>query len=115
MKKTKKICVISVKKKIKAAESMFAKYTSLLGPKTKPHWDSIVVQQVNCDTWKNLQGVVQSPACEKSISAFNDCVTFHLLTCFTNDAVQQQKLYTTHSLRKPNKVTIRVFVQREQQ
>ena len=114
-KKTKRIRVLTVKKKIEIAESMFSTYTGLLGPEAKPHLDSIVAQQVNCDKWKNLQGVIQSPALEKSISAFNDCVTYHLLTCFTNDAAERQKLYMTHSLRKPNKVTIRVFVQRVQQ
>jgi hypothetical protein len=100
-KKTKKLRILCVKKKLEAAENMFLTYTRLLGPKAKLHWDSIVSQQVNCDQWKNLQGAIQSPACDKSISAFNDCVTYHLLTCFTNDVADRQKRYMMHSHCKP--------------
>ena len=115
IKKCKRICANSVKKKLEAAKSIFSTYTSLLGPKVRPHWEAILSQQVNCDPWKDLQGVSCTPACEKSITTFNDCVTYHLLTVFTNYAAERQKLYISNQLRKPNKVTIKVFSQRVQQ
>ncbi len=44
-----------------------------------------------------------------------ECVTFHLLTVFRNDAAEAQRYYISNGLKKPNWVPIRQFVQRVQQ
>ena len=52
---------------------------------------------------------------EKDMTAFEDCVTFHLLTVFSEDSAEQQRYYINMSLKKPGKVTIRDFVERIKQ
>ncbi len=44
-----------------------------------------------------------------------ECVTFHLLTMFHNDAAEAQRYYICNGLKKPNRVPIRQFVQCIQQ
>ena len=40
-----------------------------------------------------------------------ECVRFHLLTVFCNDAAKAQRYYISNGLKKPNPVPIRQFVQ----
>ncbi len=116
IKLTNKSCAACKKKKLEAAESMFSLYESLLGPEAKLLWNSIVKQQVNCNDWKNLRGEIQPEARDKCPEAFEECVlTLHLLTVFSPNAAERQKLYLTHSLWKPGKLPIRVFFPRVQQ
>ena len=49
------------------------------------------------------------------VESFMECVTFHLLTVFRNDAAEAQRYYISNCLKKPNRVPIRQFVQRVQQ
>ncbi len=44
-----------------------------------------------------------------------ECVMFHLLTVFRNDAAKAQMYYISNGLKKPNLVPVRQFVQRIQQ
>ncbi len=45
-----------------------------------------------------------------SCKSFKDCVTFHLLTMFPNNAAEQERYYITNVLKKPHRVSIRQFV-----
>ena len=54
-------------------------------------------------------------ACEPSKAAFNDCVTFHLLSVFPNGTAERQKYYINHQLKKPRKIPIRNFANRIEQ
>jgi hypothetical protein len=40
---------------------------------------------------------------------------FHLLTVFPNNAAEQERYYITNVLKKPQRVSIRQFVQRVEQ
>jgi hypothetical protein len=46
---------------------------------------------------------------------FDDCVMFHLLTVFPNNTAEQERYYITNVLKKPQRVSIRQFVQRVEQ
>ncbi len=46
---------------------------------------------------------------------FDDCVMFHLLTVFPNNAGKQEKYYFSNVLKKPQQVGVRQFVQRVEQ
>jgi hypothetical protein len=43
-----------------------------------------------------------------------DCVTFHLLLVYWSDVTETQQFYISNGLKKPNRVSIRQFVQRVQ-
>jgi hypothetical protein len=47
--------------------------------------------------------------------SFNNCIMFHLLTVFLNNAAEQEKYYLSNVLKKPQRVGIRQFVQRVEQ
>jgi hypothetical protein len=42
---------------------------------------------------------------------FMECVMFHLLAVFRHDAGKMQRFYISNGLKKPNRVSIRDFVQ----
>jgi hypothetical protein len=46
------------------------------------------------------------------VTAFEDCVHFHLLSIFSNNAAAQQKYYINHQLKNPQKILIRNFADR---
>jgi hypothetical protein len=46
---------------------------------------------------------------------FEDCVMFHLFTVFPNNVAEQERYYITNVLKKPQRVSIRQFVQRVEQ
>jgi hypothetical protein len=50
-----------------------------------------------------------------SHQSFEDCVVFHLLTVFPNSVAEQERYYITNVLKKPQRVSIRQFVQRVEQ
>ncbi len=56
---------------------------------------------------KGPRGLLQEP--------FGDCVMFHLLTVFPNNAAKQEKYYLSNVLKKPQQVGIRQFVQHVEQ
>jgi hypothetical protein len=47
--------------------------------------------------------------------SFHECVMFHLLTVFPNNAAEQEKYFLSNVLNKPQRVGIRQFVQRIKQ
>ena len=47
--------------------------------------------------------------------SFNECVMFHLLTVFPNNAAEQVKYYLSIVLKKPQRVGICQIVQRVEQ
>ena len=65
--------------------------------------------QIGAAPWTDLQGHIHVSSREHSVVAFEDCVCFHLLSIFSNDAVEQQKYYINHLNKKPCKVLIKNF------
>jgi hypothetical protein len=70
---------------------------------------------MEADPFKDLHGM--SRKCPRGLTreSFNDCVMFHLLTVFPNDAAEQEKNYLSNVLKKPQRVGTRQFIQRIEQ
>ena len=96
-------------------KKFFALYKTLLGDNARAKWKRIVTTQVGIAPWTDLYGTVHVTAREPSKTAFEDCVTFHLLSVFPNDAAERQKYYINHQLKKPRRIPIRNFANRIEQ
>ncbi len=81
-----------------AAKEFFSLYVNLLGEDARFQWDKIVTKQTGTAPWTDLQGKEHQQACKKDHNSFPDCVTFHLLTMFPNDAMEQQCYYISNML-----------------
>ncbi len=78
-------------KKKAAATKMFQFYANLLSLDAKYVWNKIVREQTKADPFKNLQGVSRRGPRGLSCESFDECVMFHLLTVFPNNAAEQEK------------------------
>jgi hypothetical protein len=99
----------------KAAVDMFLLYANLLSVDAKYAWNKIVQEQTEADPYQDLQGLNQKGPRGMSCKSFEDCVMFHLLTMFPNNTAEQERYYITNVLKKPQRVSIRQFVQRVEQ
>jgi hypothetical protein len=98
-----------------AATKMFQFYANLLSLDAKYAWNKIVREQMDMDPYKDLKGVPRKGPRGLSLESFDDCIMFHLLTVFPNNAAEQEKYYLSNVLEKPQWVGIRQFVQRIEQ
>ncbi len=94
-----------------AAEGFFSLYANLLSKDARFRWDKIVASQVGAAPWTDLQGNEHAEAREKGIQSFKDCITFHLLDMFPNNAAEQQCFNISNVLKKPQQVTVQHFFQ----
>jgi hypothetical protein len=94
---------------------MFQFYTNLLSLDAKYVWNKIVREQTEADPFKDLQGVSRKGPRGLLCESFDECVMFHLLTVFPNNAAEQKKYYLSNILKKPHRVGIRQFVQHVEQ
>ena len=99
----------------KAAQDMFELYANLLSVDARYAWNKIVHDQTKADPYMDLQGLNRKGPRGMSRKSFEDCVMFHLLTVFPNNAAEQERYYITNVLKKPQRVSIRQFVQRVEQ
>ena len=98
-----------------AAQGMFELYANLLSVDARYAWNKIVHDQTEADPYQDLQGLNRKGPRGMSRKSFEDCVMFHLLTVFPNNAAEQERYYITNVLKKPQRVSIRQFVQRVEQ
>jgi hypothetical protein len=98
-----------------AATKMFQFYTNLLSLDSKYAWNKIVREQPEADLFKDLQGVPRKGPRGLLRESFDECLMFHLLTVFLNNAAKQEKYYLSNVLKKPQRVGIRQSVQRVEQ
>jgi hypothetical protein len=98
-------------KKEAAATKMFQFYANFLSSDTKYAWNKIVREQMEADLYKDLKGVSRKGPRRLSLESFDECIMFHLLTVFPNNAAEQEKYYLSNVLKKPQRVGIRQFVQ----
>jgi hypothetical protein len=98
-----------------AATKMFQFYMNLQSLDAKYTWNKIVKEQTEDDPFKDLQGVSRKGPRGLLRESFDNCVMFHLLTVFPNNATEQEKDYLPNVLKKPQRVGIRQFVQRIEQ
>jgi hypothetical protein len=94
-----------------AATEMFQFYANLLSLDAKYAWNKIVREQTEADPYKDLQGVSKRGPRGLTRESFDECVMFHLLTVFPNNAAEQENYYLSNVLKKPQRVGIRQFVQ----
>ena len=97
------------------ASQIFQLYSNFLLEEARQPWSKILVEQIDSSPWKDMRGVVHNSPRSKTWDSFQECVTFHMLTVFCNDATEAQRYYISNCLKKPNWVPIRQFVQRIQQ
>jgi hypothetical protein len=102
-------------KKEAGATEMFQFYTNLLSLDAKYAWNKIVREQTETDPFKDLQGMSRKGPRRLLRESFDECVMFHLLTVFPNNAAEQEKYYLSNVLKKPQRVGIHQFVQRVEQ
>ena len=100
---------------VHVANQIFQLYANFLSEEARQPWNKILAEQIDCSPWKDLRGNVHNTPRSKTWDSFKECVTFHLLTVFRNDAAEAQRYYISNGLKKPNRVPIRQFVQRVQQ
>jgi hypothetical protein len=94
-----------------AATKMFQVYTNFLSSDAKYVWNKIVTVQTEADPFKDLQGVFRKGPRRLLWESFDDCVMFHLLTVFPNNAAEQEKYYFSNVLKKPQRVGVRQLIQ----
>jgi hypothetical protein len=86
---------------------MFQFYANLLSLDAKYAWNKIVWEQMEADPYKDLQGMSKKGPRGLTQESFKECIMFHLLTVFPNNAVEQEKNYLSNLLKKPQRVGIR--------
>ncbi len=91
---------------------MFQLYANLLSVNARYAWNKIVHEQTKADPYTDLQGLTRKGPRGMLRKSFQDCVMFHLLTVFPNNAAEQDRYYITDVLKKPQCVSICQFVQR---
>jgi hypothetical protein len=94
---------------------MFQLYANLLSVDARYAWNKIVHEQTDADPYMDLQGLTRKGPRGMSHKSFKDCVMFHLLTVFPNNAAEQEKYYIRNVLKKPQRISICQFVQRVEQ
>eukprot|EP00804_Cyclotella_cryptica_P021392 CCRYP_016788-RA/>CCRYP_016788-RA protein AED:0.40 eAED:0.40 QI:0/-1/0/1/-1/1/1/0/112 len=92
------------------ANQVFQLYSNFLSEEVRQPRSKILAEQIDCSPWKDLRGNVHNTPRSKMQASFMECVTFHLLTVFRNDAAKAQRYYISNGLKKPNWVPIRQFV-----
>jgi hypothetical protein len=106
----------TAKNKRKAAVTkMIQFYMNLLSSGAKYVWNKIVKEQMGADPFKDLQGMSRKGPRGLTHKSFNNCIMFHLLTVFLNNAAEQKKYYLSNVLKKPQRVGVCQFVQRVEQ
>jgi hypothetical protein len=94
---------------------MFQLYANLLSINARYAWNKIVREQTNADPYTDLQGLTRKGPRGMSFKSFENCVAFHFLTVFPNNTAEQERYYITNVLKKPQRVSIRQFVQHVEQ
>jgi hypothetical protein len=70
---------------------MFQFYANLLSSDAKYAWNKIVWEQMEADPFKDLQGVSRKGQRRLLCELFDECIMFHLLAVFPNNAAEQEK------------------------
>jgi hypothetical protein len=71
-----------------AATKIFQFYANLLSLDAKYMWNKIVLEQMEADPFKDLQGMSRKGPNGFSSESFDKCVMFHLLTVCPNNAAE---------------------------
>ena len=78
---------------------MFVLYKNLLSENAWSKWSTIVANQIKVNPWTDLTGNMHTAPQSPLVQSFEDCVTFHLLTVFPQDASEQERYYVNVHLK----------------
>jgi hypothetical protein len=115
LKKAKEAAENAKTKVESAAMDMFQFYVNLLSVDAKYVWNKIIHEQIQSDPYTDLQGVSKKGPRETLRKSFDDCMMFHLLTMFPNNAAEQERYCLMNMLKKPQHIIVCQFVQRVEQ
>ncbi len=93
------------------ATKMIQFYANLLSLDAKYAWNKIVQEQMDMDPYQDLKNVSRKSPRGLLQESFDDCIMFHLLTVFPNNAAEQEKYFVSNVLKKPQQVGICQFVE----
>ncbi len=85
-----------------AATKIFQFYANLLSSDVKYAWNKIVWEQMEADPYKDLQGMSKKGPRGLMRESFDECVMFHLLTVFPNNAAEQEYITFPTCSRSPS-------------
>ena len=102
-------------KYVKAIEATYETMRSLLAGDPQTQWDRIVKEMHEGDSWAGPDGKEHQGSRLKCTKAFSDCLELHKLTVFSPDAAKRQRYYIQQGIRKPQRASVRQFIQRMQQ
>ena len=88
------------------ASQMFQLFSNFLLEEARQPWNKIPVQQINYSSWKDLRGIVHNTPRSKTRDSFMECITFHMLVVFCNDAAEVQRYYISNCLKKPTEYSL---------
>ncbi len=86
---------------------MFQLYANLSSVDARCAWNKIVHEQTKANPYTDLQGLTRKGPRGMLGKSFEDCVMFHLLNVFPNNAAEQERYYITNVLKKSQHVSIR--------
>ncbi|KAL3778463.1 hypothetical protein HJC23_004403 [Cyclotella cryptica] len=72
---------------------VFSLYSNQLTEEVRHPWKTIVSEQIACAPWTDLYGEEHPEKREQSWGSFMECINFHRLTMFRNDAAETQLLH----------------------
>jgi len=98
-----------------AIEATYKVMRNLLAGYPQTQWDRIVKEMHEGDSWAGPDGKEHQGSRVKCNKAFSDCVELHKLTVFSQDAAERQRYYIQQGIRKPQRASVRQFIQRMQQ
>jgi hypothetical protein len=81
---------------------MFQFYANLLSSDAKYTWNKIVREQTKADPYKDLQGMSKKGTRELACQSFDNCIMFHLLTVFPNNAAGKKSITFLVCSRSPS-------------
>ena len=102
-------------KYVKAIEATYEVMRSLLAGDPQTQWDRIVKEMHEGDSWAGPDGKEHQGSRLRCNKAFSDCLELHKLTVFSPDAAERQRYYIQQGIRKPQRASVRQFIQRMQQ
>jgi hypothetical protein len=94
---------------------IFQLCTNLLSFDAKYTWNKIVHKQTASESYTDLQGCSKKGPRVFLRKSFDDCMMFHLLIMFPNNAAEQERYYIMNVLKKTQCISVRQFVQHVEQ
>ena len=78
------------------ASKIFQLSSKFLLEEARQPWNKILAKQIDSSLWKDLRDIVHNTPRSKTWDSFKECVTFHMLTLFRNDATAAQRSYISN-------------------